>query len=149
MFSWKILRKWRRKSLDTGNEIMEASKEYKNKSFGFWVKVIGATYFSWLSRFLVVNFLIIAFVFGADQYLIFGRQIVMWVILLISPTPGGSGIAELAFNGFLGDILPFGLGAILAILWRLLSYYPYLFIGAIILPGWIKKTQGNKAFIFS
>ena len=30
LFSWKILRKWRRKSLDTGNEIMEASKEYKN-----------------------------------------------------------------------------------------------------------------------
>ena len=149
LFSWKILRKWRRKSLDTGNEIMEASKEYKKKSFKFWLSVFGSTYFSWMARFLVVNFMIMAFVSGADQILIFGRQIVMWVILLISPTPGGAGVAELAFSGFLGDLIPFGYVGILALLWRLISYYPYLFIGAIILPGWISKTQDNKAFIFS
>jgi uncharacterized protein (TIRG00374 family) len=148
MFSWKILRKWRRKSLDTGNEIMEASKEYNNKPPAFWFSVIGSTYFSWMARFLVVNFMIMAFVSGADQILIFGRQIVMWVILLISPTPGGAGVAELAFSGFLGDLIPFGFAGILALLWRLISYYPYLFIGAIILPGWINRTKDNKSFIF-
>ena len=149
MFSWKILRKWRRKSLDTGNEIMEASREYKNKKAGFWFSVLGSTYFSWFARFLVVNFMIMAFVSGADQFLIYGRQIVMWVILLISPTPGGAGVAELAFSGFLGDLIPFGYAGVLALLWRLLSYYPYLFIGAIILPGWINRTRGNEAFIFN
>lgn len=149
MFSWKILRKWRRKSLDTGNEIMEASKEYKNKSFSFWTKAVGSTYFSWLARFLTVNFLIMAFVSGADQLLIFGRQLVMWVILLISPTPGGAGVAEFVFSGFLGDLIPFGLAGILALLWRLFSYYPYLFIGAIILPGWIQKTKNNHTYIFN
>lgn len=149
MFSWKILRKWRHKSLDTGNEIMEASKEYKNKSFSFWFKALGSTYFSWMARFLTVNFLILAFVSGADQVLIFGRQLVMWVILLISPTPGGAGVAEFVFNGFLGDLIPFGLAGILALLWRLFSYYPYLFIGAIILPNWIQKTKDNKTYIFN
>jgi uncharacterized protein (TIRG00374 family) len=149
MFSWRLLRKWRHKSLDTGNEIMEASHEYKNKSFGFWLSVLGSTYFSWIARFIMVNFLIIAFVPNLDQMLIFGRQIVMWVILLISPTPGGAGVAELAFNGFMGDMIPFGYAGILAVLWRLLSYYPYLFIGALILPGWIKKTKGNEAYIFN
>ena len=148
MFSWKILRKWRRKSLDTGNEIMEASKEYKNKSAIFWVKALGSTYFSWLARFLTVNFLILAFVSGSDQLLIFGRQLVMWVILLISPTPGGAGVAEFVFSGFLGDLIPFGLAAALALLWRLFSYYPYLFIGAIILPNWLVKTRDNKTYIF-
>jgi uncharacterized protein (TIRG00374 family) len=149
MFSLKILRKWRRKSLDTGNEIMEASKEYNNKPPLFWISVISSTYFSWMARFLVVNFMIMAFVSNADQILIFGRQIVMWVILLISPTPGGAGVAELAFSGFLGDLIPFGYAAILALLWRLISYYPYLFIGAIILPGWINRTKDNKSFIFN
>lgn len=149
MFSWKILRKWRRKSLDTGNEIMEASKEYKNKPPKFWLSVFGSTYFSWFARFLVVNFLIMAFISGADQILIYGRQIVMWVILLISPTPGGAGVAELAFSGFLGDLIPFGFAGILALLWRLISYYPYLFIGAFILPGWINRTKNNEAFIFN
>jgi uncharacterized protein (TIRG00374 family) len=60
---------------------------------------------------------------------------------LISPTPGGSGIAEFAFSGFLNDFIPFGLVAILAILWRLISYYPYLFIGAIILPKWLRNKN--------
>jgi len=27
----------------------------------------------------------------------------MWIILLVSPTPGGSGIAEFVFSDFLGD----------------------------------------------
>lgn len=148
MFSWKILRKWRRKSLDTGNEIMEASLEYKNKPALFWFKALGSTYFSWLARFLTVNFLILAFVSNADQLLIFARQLIMWVILLISPTPGGAGVAEFVFSGFLGDLIPFGLAGALALLWRLFSYYPYLFIGAVILPNWLNKTKGNKTFIF-
>jgi len=149
MFSLKLLRKWRVKSLDTGNEIMEASKEFKGKSFSFWFKALGSTYFSWMARFLTVNFLILAFASDADHLLIFGRQLIMWVILLISPTPGGAGVAEFAFNGFLGDLIPFGLAGILALLWRLFSYYPYLFIGALILPGWIQKTKDNDTFIFN
>jgi uncharacterized protein (TIRG00374 family) len=148
LFSWKILRKWRRKSLDTGNEIMIASKEYKGKSIAFWTKAIASTYFSWMARFLTVNFLILAFVSGSDQLLIFGRQLIMWVILLISPTPGGAGVAEFVFSGFLGDLIPFGLAGILALLWRLFSFYPYLFIGAIILPNWLDTTKDNKTFIF-
>jgi len=34
------------------------------------------------------------------------------------------------------------------LLWRLVSYYPYLFIGAIILPRWIRsrfsKTEAKE-----
>ena len=64
----------------------------------------------------------------------------MWVILLVSPTPGGSGVAEYAFPIFLGDFIPPGLETALGLLWRLLSYYPYLFIGFIILPFWIRRV---------
>jgi len=60
--------------------------------------------------------------------------------LLISPTPGGAGIAEFVFSDFLGDFIPVGLTAALALLWRIVSYYPYIFIGAIVLPNWIKRV---------
>ena len=30
----------------------------------------------------------------SDHLLLYARQLIMWVILLISPTPGGSGIAD-------------------------------------------------------
>lgn len=135
-----FLRKFKPRVEKTGDDIILASKEFKGKSVSFWGIVFGATVFSWMGRFMVINCLIWAFSPMADQLLIFARQLSMWVILLISPTPGGSGIAEFAFSGFLSDFIPFGMVAILAIVWRLISYYPYLFIGAIILPRWL----GNK-----
>ncbi|MEN8225543.1 MAG: lysylphosphatidylglycerol synthase transmembrane domain-containing protein [Bacteroidota bacterium] len=151
--SLPILRNWRRKAIQTGNDIIVTSKEMKGKPAMFWVKAFGATLFSWSARFWVVNALIMAFRTSSDQFthigdqfLIYGRQLVMWVILLVSPTPGGSGVAEYAFPIFLGEFTPPGLGMALGLLWRLFSYYPYLFIGFIILPFWIRRTYIKKKF---
>jgi len=144
VFRLPILRKWRNKAAETGNEIIITSRELKGKPFSFWLKAFAGTFFSWTGRFLVVNFLILAFVSGGDQLLIFARQLVMWVILLISPTPGGSGVAEFVFTGFLGEFIPGGLSAALGLMWRLISYYPYLFIGVIILPTWLKRVYAKK-----
>ena len=136
-----LLKKLRDRAEKTGNDIITTSGELKGKSFAFWGEAFLATALSWTGRFLVINFIILAFNPLADQFIIFARQLAMWVILLISPTPGGSGIAEFAFTGFLSDFIPFGLAGILAIIWRLISYYPYLFIGAVILPGWMQKRE--------
>jgi uncharacterized protein (TIRG00374 family) len=145
--SLPYIRRWKHKAVQTGDDIITTSKEMKGKSFMFWFKAFGATVFSWSARFWVVNALIMAFrstpgefTHISDQLLIYGRQLVMWVILLVSPTPGGSGVAEYAFPVFLGEFIPDGLEAALGLLWRLLSYYPYLFIGFIILPFWIRRV---------
>lgn len=143
LFKLPFLRKWRVNASETGDEIIVTSKELKGKPFSFWFKSFGATLVSWTARYWVVNFIILAFVPVGEHLLIYGRQLVMWVIMLISPTPGGAGIAELAFSGFLRDFIPIGLIAALALLWRLISYYPYLFIGAFLLPKWIKKTHSK------
>jgi uncharacterized protein (TIRG00374 family) len=68
----------------------------------------------------------------------------MWVILLISPTPGGTGVAEFFFPVFLGEFIGQGLSTPLAILWRLISYYPYIFIGVLVLPVWIRRVYFGK-----
>lgn len=136
-----FLRKYRAKMEKTGDDIIIASNELKGKNFSFWSKAFGATVMSWMGRFLVINCIILAFSPYIDQLLLFARQLSMWVILLISPTPGGSGIAEFAFSGFLNDFIPFGMVAILAILWRIISYYPYLFIGAWIIPRWMNNKN--------
>jgi len=144
VFNLSFLKKWRFKAAETGDEIILTSKELKGKPFSFWLKAFIATFFSWTARYWVVNFLILAFVLVDQHLLIYARQLVMWVIMLISPTPGGAGVAEIAFSGFLKDFIPIGLAAALALLWRLVSYYPYLFIGAIILPRWVKRTHSEK-----
>jgi len=141
LFSIKILSKWQNKIVKLGDDLIQTSIELKNKPFLFWVKAFGATLASWTARFWVVNFIILAYTDVSSHFLIYGRQLVMWVILLISPTPGGTGVAEFAFNGFLQDFIPIGLAGILVVFWRLISYYPYLLIGAFVLPKWIKRIN--------
>ena len=146
IFRLPILRRWRASAGETGNEIIITSAEMKEKPAAFWLKAFAGTFFSWTARFWVVNALIMAFatVSLGEHLLIYGRQLVMWVILLISPTPGGSGVAELVFGGFLGEFIPPGLTPAMGLSWRLISYYPYLFIGVIVLPGWLRRVYSRK-----
>jgi len=143
IFRLKLIRKWRYQAIGIGNDIMITSKALKGKSQMFWIRAITATFFSWTARYWVVNFMLLAFLDVGDHLVIYGRQLVMWVIMLISPTPGSSGVAELAFSGFLGEFT-LGLAAMFSLLWRLISYYPYLFIGAVVLPNWIKRVYAAK-----
>ncbi|MFT5248152.1 MAG: uncharacterized membrane protein YbhN (UPF0104 family), partial [Gammaproteobacteria bacterium] len=58
--------------------------------------------------------------------------------------PGSSGVAELALDSFFRDIIPSSIVLLLiTLLWRLLTYFPYLFIGIAVLPGWIRRTSQN------
>ncbi len=141
VFSLPLLRKWRISAAQTGDEIILASQEFRGKSFGFWFKAAFSTFLSWTGRYWVTNFIILAFFAVDNHFLIYARQLVMWVIMLISPTPGGSGLAEFAFSGFIGEFIKTaGLIGTVALIWRLISYYPYLFIGAIILPRWLRRV---------
>jgi uncharacterized membrane protein YbhN (UPF0104 family) len=152
IFRLPILRRWRYGVINVGDDIITTSEQLRGKPINYWLKAFGATYVSWTARYIVVNFLILAFASAdssllngfLDQILIYARQLVMWVIMLISPTPGSSGVAEFAFSGFLKEFIPLGLVGALALLWRLISYYPYLFIGAIILPRWLRATSPKQ-----
>lgn len=41
-----------------------------------------------------------------DHLLIFTRQLVMWIMMIVRPTPGGSGFAELILGRYLSDLIP-------------------------------------------
>jgi len=145
VFLFPLLKKWRMGARKWANQLIQTSKIIKKKPFIYWFKSGLATIISWTGRYWVVNFLFLAFFEQSknlyDQFLIYGRQLSMWIILLVSPTPGGSGIAEYIFTDFLGDLIPNKAWiTTLAIFWRLISYYPYLFAGVIILPIWIRHV---------
>ena len=145
VFLFPLLRRWRMQTRKSANQLIQTSKIIRTKPAGYWIKSMLATIFSWTGRYWVANFLLMAFFVQShnfhDQFLIYGRQLTMWIILLISPTPGGSGIAEYIFVVFLRDFIPgTSWGATLAIFWRLISYYPYLFMGVVILPIWVKRV---------
>lgn len=143
LFSWKPLRRWSAKIDSLTDNMVATSKELKQKPFRFWLEVFGGTALSWTSRYLVVNALFLGFIAHDDpyQWLILARQFVIWVVLMVSPTPGGSGLSEWLFSEYYGDLVSTaGMALIMAIFWRIISYYLYLVIGAIIMPGWLKNS---------
>lgn len=144
IFRLPLIKRWKFIALEWGKDIERSSLTFQKEPFLFWIKVFGSTFFSWISRYFVINSILNAFVdLGfIDNVLVLGKQLILWLFMLVSPTPGGSGVAEFAFGELLAT---FSSSAILlvtlALLWRLISYFPYLFIGAILLPSWIKRTS--------
>ncbi len=142
LFSLKLLRRWRKKARRAGLDIVKNSHELRKKPFKFWLKVFSATFVSWTARYWVVNAIFLAFfVVEKGHFLLFARQLVMWIMMLVSPTPGGSGFSEAVFSEYLFDFLPqtVGIAIIMAFIWRLFTYYPYLIAGIIIVPKWLKE----------
>ena len=139
--SLPLLNRWHQSAIETGEQLIIASKGLKNQNSKYWVITIISTFASWIARFSIVNCIIHAF--HGDNIIndavIYGKQVVMGIIILLSPTPGGSGLAEYIFSNFLNEFIPNGLASALGLLWRILSYYPYIFVGAIILPRWLKN----------
>ena len=117
----------------------------KSKSYSFWIGASTATFLSWTARYWIVNAIFVAFFTAKDHLLIFARQLVTWIMMIISPSPGGSGFAELILGRFIADQIPAdaiistSIALAIAIIWRIISYYPYLVIGALLVPGWINK----------
>lgn len=145
IFKLPLLRRWKHGANRAGSDIISSSREYRNKPASFWFKVVAASFLSWTSRFWVVNALLMAFFSIEHNLLIFARQLVMWIMMLVSPTPGGSGFAEFVFTRYLSEFIPVdatllaSVAVAMALLWRFVSYYPYLFIGSIIFPRWVKR----------
>src|SRR5690554_1175376 len=141
IFSIRWLRKWKYNANDYGDQIIEASKQFKGKNVKYWGMIIGSTIFIWSSRYLMLNALITAYepLTLVQHVIVFARQIIMWIVMMISPTPGSSGTAEFFFAQFFDEFLS-GYTFVTSILWRMLSYYPYLILGAFFLPRWIRQV---------
>lgn len=138
-----FFRRMRRVVFQTGNDIIIASKILKEKTWSYWVKAVSSTVFIWIARYFMLNCLIAAFVNVefTDHFLILARQVIMWVVMLVSPTPGSTGTAEYAFDLFFGEFFSvLGLTVIIALFWRLLTYYAYLILGVAFLPRWVKRV---------
>ena len=140
---WRILARFRNNIRQTALDIVTAANEIKFKPFNFHLQAMTATAGAWGTRFLAVNCIILALVASTplywwDQIIIMIRGMSMFAITSFSPTPGGSGLAEFLFGGFYADYVPKGIASVIALIWRLITYYPYLILGAIVIPVWIR-----------
>ena len=147
--SLRLFSRWKEKIQGLGDGFVQASKEIWGWEKSFHLKAFGTTAVAWSLRFLLINCLILAIVPGVselliDQFKIYARLETMFVILAFSPTPGGAGFHEYVFGGFLSDYVPVGIALLVALVWRLLTYYSYLIAGVIVIPNWLRNIIAER-----
>lgn len=146
IFSSKLLCRWKSNADELSNNMLTTSVSLKTRSKCWWIKSFAATSASWFSRYLLVNALFWGLYPAADQVTVFVRQFIVWTILTVTPTPGGSGVSEYLFDAYYGDIIAGGaMILILALLWRILSYYIYLVIGIFMMPSFLSANKIKKS----
>jgi uncharacterized protein (TIRG00374 family) len=154
LFFCKIpfLKRFQTKAEQLGDDIILTSKEVKSKSWEYHLKAFLATCGAWTGKFLLIIAIIIALVPSFETnipllILTFAKLQTMFVLILLFPSPGGAGFAELAFKAFMYGYIPSTSALVIALVWRLMSYYSYLIGGAIIIPTWLrnrwKERQGS------
>ncbi len=139
----KLMRRWKSSAARNGDEVIIASAIIRKKQFDYWLKAAVSTLFIWLSRYFMLNCIVAAFT-GlnlSEHLLIMCRQVVMWVVMLASPTPGSTGTAELTFDLFFSEFFSVaGLSLVVALFWRLFTYYAYLIVGVVVFPRWLRRA---------
>ena len=135
------LKKWKLQAERTTQEWMLASESLKGATRGLWMKTLGVTFVSWTARFFILNAVLYIFFESVQNVEVFARQLSLWIAMLASPTPGASGIAEFSLPVFMQGVAVVGGATVL--IWRMLTYFIYLIIGSLLLPGWLVRT-GRK-----
>jgi glycosyltransferase 2 family protein len=137
----RFMKRWRISLFNHANELLIASQHMRNKDAGYWLKASISTAFVWTSRYAIIGCLIAAFTHLSleEHLLVFSRNLIYKVVLMMSVTPGAAGLAEISFPAFFGMFLG-GFTTVIILLYRLLTYYLYLVIGAIVFPRWAAKV---------
>ncbi|MEP0545921.1 MAG: lysylphosphatidylglycerol synthase transmembrane domain-containing protein [Rhodothermales bacterium] len=127
------LRRFRTRGLRVLSDLQTRSAVLRAQPLSFYAKGFGLTLVPWISRYLLAVFVIRSVYSATDELLIFLRSAALQLGALAMPTPGGAGGVEGLYVLFFGpDLLPPSLVAPTLLVWRLLSYYVFIFAGLFI-----------------
>ena len=98
----------------------------------------------WLSEFLVASVIMMGL--GLSPYILesFFFQILIAIIMMIPLTPGASGVTELSTSSLYALIIPSGMIGIFVILWRFVTFYLNIILGAIASLAIFKRELKNQ-----
>ena len=144
----KWLTRWREAIAQFADDLKMSAGEMTSLPLKLWVGAFCATMASWTARFLTlvaVMTMVVAPLAALEPLTIVARQLVMWVYLLISPTPGSSGIAEWLLGAFFEPWFALSTSvvapAMTMLIWRMATHFIYLLLGVLVIPGWLRRTR--------
>jgi len=95
--------------------------------------------FSWVAVLAIVPILLIGLGWQGNFYDLIFREFILHCLVPLSPTPGGSGAAELGLTALLYTLVPKHILGVSVIIWRFITYYLTLIVG-----GFLFFTAGGK-----
>lgn len=145
----RFLRRWRAAAGQYSSEVTLASGALKKESVMHWLKVGIATLVAWLARYILLNLLMAAFlpIQPMEHIHIIGKQVILWAVMFLSPSPGAIGVAEITLQHLCGENLK-SYTLVVGTIWRLLTFFLYLILGCIFLPRWLKRTSTKQSPAF-
>lgn len=139
VFKIPFLKRYSSKVSITTLELEKSAIELRSKSLKFVFYAFFLSSMSWIARIAIPVIVILSFG-PADVILGFLRSFALNLAGLFIPTPGGSGGFEGLFALFLGTIMPrAGFISLAIFMWRLISYYFSIALGAWASMWYIKK----------
>ena len=100
---------------------------------GVWNLIAGllVTIVLWVLRFSILYFIIRGFNLNADLINLLLTQIIIYIVVIFIPVPGGSGI-EILLASFLQRTLPVSMLGLIVASWRFFNFYTYIIMGGIV-----------------
>ena len=136
------IRRYASKIEHFAQEMSDSNYELKQKPFSFWLKAFMLTAVAWLARYLVVCALLLPYINIDSHGLVLGRQFTIWLMQIISPTPGGSGFSEFLFSKYYSDFELSPIVILTAVCeWRIVTYYIYIIVGMIFFTSYKRKKK--------
>lgn len=142
IFALPLLRRWKAQVEQMTDNMVAASRDLRHRTLGWWLRAFAGTVLLWVPRYVLVCALFWGLLPGSDLWLVFARQAVVWLVLMVCPTPGGSGLGEWLFTQYYADMIPTAtLAMVIMLVWRIASYYAYLVAGIVLVPLWLGKKK--------
>jgi len=144
--SFRYLSRFKSNIENIGEEIEISAIPIRNMPIKRKISLLCYTWIAWVARFATLVAIIACFIdplpWGLhDVVLLTGRSESLWLTTALSPTPGSTGVVDLAFTGFFSDYLNPSVAILVIVIWRLLTYYIYLIFGAVALPFWSRSIR--------
>lgn len=147
LFKLPFIRRWKDVGEKAGADLLVASKGLKNQSWEYWIGSFISTAGAWIIRLAIVNFVVLAVVYYGNQLMIFGRSLILYLVMVLGITPGSSGVAEFTFITIYRDFLQDGIAPAMALIWRIFTFYIFFPLGFIVLPRWIRRVYAKKVTV--
>lgn len=144
VFRLPLLRNFADKVNAEADNMVDYSRELRQKPISFVVKAFLLSTLSWLCR-VALPVIVVLSLLPAQEVLLVLRSLAMNLAFLIIPTPGGSGGVEGLFAVFLGPLIDRTAFIGLAVfVWRFITYYFSIGLGIVAMLWYVNTSVTEK-----